>query len=126
VGRRGEAEAQRAAQRAARFGLPPKSETTLGGAGGANGKGKAKGAAAAALTAAAALSKADQAKLTARASRFAPVGTTSSGGAVEVPKRERPKGGIKVLSGVEGAFMKAGKRPVEASGGALAKRQETA
>jgi len=116
-------EALRVQQRAKRFGLPvPGNKSGKGNSGGKGGVGGESAEAAADLQ----LSEEDKAKMAARAARFLVGGGASAASAASMPanpKRERPKGGVKVLSGVEGA-LKGGSRAGEgAADGPQAKRQ---
>jgi hypothetical protein len=129
MGKQEKEDALRVAERAKRFGLPPKA--SKGGKSNATGK-EGLGEEAAAGLADLELTEEDKAKMAARAARFLGGGEASVGGGgsaaslpAAVPKRERPKGGVKVLSGVEGA-LKGGNRSGEVEVGAQGgKRQAT-
>jgi hypothetical protein len=115
--KREQEDALRVAQRAKRFGLPPKK-------GNASGNGEMGGEAAAAADTE--LSEEDKAKLAARAARFLVGGGASAATAPANQKRERPKGGVKVLSGLEGALKGGTRLGQGAADGPQAKRQAAA
>ena len=100
-------EAQRVAERAVRFGIPDKSKVAKAGA-----SDKAMRGGGPAAAASSELSEQDKAKLAARAARFNTGGASAASSNPTQPKPERPKGGVKVLTGIEGA-LKGEKRPAE-------------
>ena len=97
-----DAEARRVAERAKRFGITPAAKPAAAQ--------KGKRGQPAQESAGASVTEEERAAREKRAKRFgASVGGSVGGGAAGAcaPRKERPKGGVKVLSGVEGAMVAA-------------------